>query len=468
MGFLCLCGTGLVWAGSAAGQSSSISLQDLSAFRDAGSSWQVAGNVSADLSKQDVLFPASGKGVLVNLPDKRHPGKDLYSATEYGDMDLELDYMMAPGANSGIYLQGRYEIQLLDSWSVKTPTSADNGGIYERWDDHRPEGQQGYEGYAPRVNASRAPGLWQHIKISFQAPRFDAAGKKIANARILRIALNGVMIHEDVELQGVTRGGGEEKATGPLRLQGDHGAVAFRNIQVTAYPNGRNEAERNDRRDEVDPILVDAPATTLLRSFMDVPGGPRIVHAISVGSPEQVHYTYDLDRGMLVQVWRGNFLDATPMWHDRGNGCSRPRGTVQYLGKPAFTLATLGNADAAWPADTAGTGYRPRGYVLDGNDRPTFKYDVYGSQVTDAIRVMADGHGITRELTVTQPAPGLYAKVAEGIAIEVNKELYVVDGRAYYLQLEDAGGAKPVIRKSGERQELLIPVKGKIRYSILF
>jgi hypothetical protein len=104
----------------------------------------------------------------------------LFTKTVYGDADLELDYMMAKGSNSGIYLQGRYEIQLLDSWGTVNPKSGDNGGIYERWDDSKPEGQQGYDGHAPRQNASRAPGLWQHIKISFQAPRFDGKGQKIA------------------------------------------------------------------------------------------------------------------------------------------------------------------------------------------------------------------------------------------------------------------------------------------------
>src|SRR5690606_31495416 len=145
------------------------------------------------------------------------------------------------GSNSGIYLQGRYEIQLLDSWGVVNPTAGDNGGIYERWDGSKPEGQKGFQGYAPRQNVSRAPGLWQQLMISFQAPKFDGDGNKIQNARILRIELNGVVIHENVELFGPTRGGMEnnEKAQGPLRIQGDHGAVAFRVIKITSYDKPR-------------------------------------------------------------------------------------------------------------------------------------------------------------------------------------------------------------------------------------
>lgn len=596
IGFLIMCSAGLALNQKAIGQSSQIPLQDLSSFKDPGSSWQIAGDVNANLEKENVLHTSKGTGILVNLPGKRNRGQDLFSDFEHGDLDLELDYMMAAGSNSGIYLQGRYELQLLDSWSVKTPHPSDNGGIYERWDDSRGKGNEGYEGYAPRQNASKAPGLWQHLKVSFQAPRFDAAGKKTENAKILRMELNGVLIHENIELNGPTRGsvgGGDEKPAGPLRIQGDHGAVAFKNIsirqynttlpeltglQYTAYagPVGRdvdlsklkelakgdaakltahspvlaeqyalaykgvlhvkeageysftlnasggggmikinNKESRGNRAkenlpagdvpveilyarsnqwgspslglsvsgpgfreayfgdaitpDQTDPILLDAASNTILRSFMDVPGHSKVVHAVSVGSPEKVHYTYDMDRGMIVQVWRGNFLETTPMWHERGNGTSRPQGAVQRFGNPYFTLGRLSGQQDAWIADTTGSGYRPKGYVLDDQDRPTFRYQIFGSTVTDQIRVSADGHGIQRELTVTAPAADLYAKLAEGAQIEVlDKDMYVIDGRSYYLQLQDAGGAKPVVRDANGRKELIIPVRGRLSYSILF
>ena len=147
----------------------SIPLTDLSFFKQASASWQVAGDVKADLNTANILQPSAGTGVLLNTPGSKTPGADLYSNMEHGDADLELDYMMAKGSNSGIYLQGRYEVQLLDSWGVVNAKAGDNGGVYERWDESRPQGKKGYEGYAPRQNVSRAPGLWQHLKTSFQA-----------------------------------------------------------------------------------------------------------------------------------------------------------------------------------------------------------------------------------------------------------------------------------------------------------
>jgi hypothetical protein len=112
---------------------------------------------------------------------------------------------------------------------VKEPKYGDCGGIYERWKDDK-----GYEGHAPRVNASRPPGQWQTFDVVFRAPRFDANGQKIANAKFIKVVHNGKLVHENVEVTGPTRAASfeDEKPIGPLMLQGDHGPVAFRNIRL--------------------------------------------------------------------------------------------------------------------------------------------------------------------------------------------------------------------------------------------
>lgn len=590
----------LMWCPALMAQTT-VPLNDLSFFQDPSPNWKLAANVQADLLQDEVLSTSDGTGILVNLPDKKG-AKDLYTKSVYGDADLELDYMMAKGSNSGIYLQGRYEIQLLDSWGTVNPKSGDNGGIYERWDESKPDGQKGYDGHAPRQNASRAPGLWQHIRISFQAPRFDNKGQKTSNAKILYLWLNGVLIQDNVELAGPTRGAfdNKEDVSGPLRLQGDHGAVAFKNISITSFdkpnptlsnlkysiyegsfaaepdyknlkpvtegnasilssnqgkltndflmhytgtikiteageytfklsvPGGKGALRISQKtvipiaenkgtgkislqpgelpvdlfyaktvdwakpalglivagpgireylltdanvssNDPIDPILINATANTILRSFTDLPGGIRVTHGVNVGSTEQVHYTYDLDKGMIVQVWRGGFLDATPMWHERGDGSSLPAGSVQYLGKPGPAIEKLTNTQAGWAADTVGTGYKPKGYILDGNDRPAFRYMIYGSLVNDASTVLPEGQGIHREVTVQNPADNLFMHLADGNTIELLKNgLYTVDNKSYYIRIDDAGDAKPLIRNVGGRQELIIPIQKKLTYSIIF
>lgn len=461
------CGTGHAFGQSVV----EIDLNDLSAFKNPSKSWQIVAGVKADLSKPNVVNFINGSGVLLNLPDKKNKGEDIYTVAEYGDIDLELEYLMAAGANSGIYLQGRYEVQLEDTWGSKNPTSGNNGGIYQRWDNSKPEGQKGYSGFAPRQNASRAPGLWQKMKISFQAPRFDGNGQKTQNAVILRVELNGVIIHDNVELTGVTRGSmtNDEKATGPLRLQGDHGAVAFRKIKVTKFDAPRPAEPVSNNPNAVDPIHIEASENIVLRSFMDIPGGPRVVHAVSVGSPEKVHYTYDMDNASIVQVWRGGFLNATPMWHNRGDGSSRPLGAVQFFGKPTQSLAKLSNEQAVWPVDTTNTSYRPKGYILDDQGRPSFRYLSNGSIVTDFTKVMDNGRGMSREIKVENPAKDLYFRLADAASIEeTSPGMYLIDDQSYYLRLDNTNGAKAIVREQNGRKLLIVPTGSGLSYSILF
>ena len=213
-----------------------VNLQSLADFKPTGSNWKLVGDVFYDPNKAGAGSTKPGTGILVN--DLSGKSKDqLFTIIEHGDIDLELDFMMEKGTNSGLYLQGRYEVQLYDSWGVKDPKYLDCGAIYERWDESRPEGRKGYEPHPPVQNAGRAPGLWQHMKISFQAPRFNEKGEKIANARFIKVILNGVTVQENIEVTGPTRSAAftDEKPTGSLMIQGDHGPVAFRNIQYKAY-----------------------------------------------------------------------------------------------------------------------------------------------------------------------------------------------------------------------------------------
>ena len=213
-----------------------IDLHDLHEFKATGANWKIAGDVFYDLHEGGKAKITGGSGILVNDPSGR--SKDhLFTNMEHGDIDLELEFMMEKGSNAGVYLQGRYEIQMFDSWGVDPVRVTDCGAIYERWDESRPQGRQGYEGHPPAQNVSRAPGLWQHFRIEFRAPRFNAKGEKIENARFKKVTHNGVVIHENVEVTGPTRAAAflDEKPLGPLMIQGDHGPVAVRNIKYKVY-----------------------------------------------------------------------------------------------------------------------------------------------------------------------------------------------------------------------------------------
>jgi hypothetical protein len=203
--------------------------KDLTGFRQPTGKWQVAKTVSLEATNAEKFAITAGAGILVNGAEGRTV--ELVTEAEFGDLQAHVEFCVPKHSNSGVYLMGRYEIQVYDSYGVakdKYP-GIECGGIYPRWLN-----EQNVQGHSPRVNVSKAPGEWQSFDITFRAPRFDASGKKVANAKVLRVVHNGKVVHQNVELSGPTRASlwEDEKPTGPLRFQGDHGPVAYRNLRV--------------------------------------------------------------------------------------------------------------------------------------------------------------------------------------------------------------------------------------------
>ena len=215
-------------------------LNDHRAFGPGASGWRIVGDVAADRAHAGRVTTTPGAEVLVNLA-RNGQGTNIATTWEHGGLLLDLDVMLSKGSRSGVYLQGRYEVQLADSWGVRSPTFADAGGINERWDAARGPGREGFEGHAPRMNAGRAPGIWQHLTILFAAPQFDAQGHKVADARFVRVELNGVVIHENVSVTGPTRDAPfqDERPLGPLVLQGGEGPIAVRHVHFKRYSGER-------------------------------------------------------------------------------------------------------------------------------------------------------------------------------------------------------------------------------------
>jgi hypothetical protein len=184
------------------------------------SKWSVVGAVKLTEGMPERLQGEKGSGVLLNGDDGH--GADLLTAVANGDCEVHVEFNVAKGSNSGVYFEGEYELQILDSYGKKDAelTFHDCGGIYNT--------------APPRTNVCKAPGEWQTYDVVFRAPRFDAAGNKTGNAKFVKVVQNGTLIHENVEVKGPTTAslGGPEKPEGPLMLQGDHGPVAFRNIRL--------------------------------------------------------------------------------------------------------------------------------------------------------------------------------------------------------------------------------------------
>lgn len=197
----------------------------------------LCGDVELDAETKR-LSATPGQGVIA-VTSKLNYGDDynLNSKQEFGDCEVQLEFLIGKGSNSGVKLQQRYEIQLYDSHHKEKPTARECGGIYPHW-VFRPAGKGlKYidEGFPPLLNAAKPAGEWQTLKIVFKAPRFDSENKKTENARFVLVSLNGETVQEDIEVDSPTGNASNplpEVAEAPLFLQLDHGPVAFRNVRV--------------------------------------------------------------------------------------------------------------------------------------------------------------------------------------------------------------------------------------------
>lgn len=142
-------------------------------------------------------------GCLTNMDH----ANNTRTVDEWKDFDLQLQYKTVVGGNSGVFLRGRVEIQILDSYGKEAVDTGDNGGIY---------GQ-----FAPLVNASKPAGEWNLLEATYVGDMLTAK-------------LNGLLIHDNRQITAVTGAAlpGGVNDPGPLMLQGDHGKVWFRNIKV--------------------------------------------------------------------------------------------------------------------------------------------------------------------------------------------------------------------------------------------
>ncbi|MEM6377194.1 MAG: family 16 glycoside hydrolase, partial [Bacteroidota bacterium] len=455
------------------------------------------------------------------------------------------------------------------------------------------------------------PGLWQHYKIIFHAPQFDAAGNKIKNASFGEVWLNGIKLHENVSLNGPTRAAAfeDEVAMGPLMLQGDHGPVAYRNIQykkydgvklepknlvlaeyghdseqfpsldtLTAKSSGptdsisyqagsirqkfllayqgeleipkagdyifhlntaragvaliinqdtlfsiekRVEFDQDFRAmtqleagsvpfqilynkfccpwargfvvevegpgvqrhaltsegsaytgDQPEPILVETAEEPVLQRGFLMHNGTKLTHVISVSTPADLHYAYDLAMGSLLQVWSGAFLDVTDMWHARGQKqLSKPRGPIiDFHGQP--NVFALSNASSAWPDSLAmDQNFKPIGYEIDDTGYPIFIYETNGVEVRNELLPSDTERRMTRKVSLSD-GNGLWLKIDEGDSIKALADgSYTVNDYEYFVEIADELKSTAKIRDVAGKQELLIELQSgatTVQYDIIW
>lgn len=366
------CWTCWLWlAGYAAAQPAlpytKIPLDNFAAFqRPSATTWRIVGGVMADRRREEDLQTTSGQGMLVVHPVVTNRG-NLFTRMTHGDLELEFDFLMPKGSNSGVYLQGRYEVQLLDSWRKDTLTNSDCGGLYQRYDDST---KTIFGGTAPMLNASKAPGLWQHMYVRFRAPRFDAQGRKTANALFEEVKLNGVRIHLNKDATGPTMSAAfpDEQPLGPLMFQGDHGPVAFRNIQYKAFTSGQIRLSNMQYKaykglyKSVEAMADQTPVRTGTTDTLSWRLGDRKAQ-LAVEGDMEVPRSGDYLFRFVSGGWGWLFIDGKPVIDTKGNrDFERSFYATQTLtaGKHRFQLY-YGNSDESlvWYYEGPGIPWTP-------------------------------------------------------------------------------------------------------------
>jgi len=306
-----------------------------------------------------------------------------------------------------------------------------------------------------------------------------------------------------VEIDPANPNGGELTIGGNkvARIDGKNGGVASGMLNLTAgdHPLMLAYFKTNTSRNNSISLSVEgqnvastAFSSTPLRTFTPVGAitvkvgrepvmqrgfvnhqGRKKTHVILVGEPEQTNYSLDLSKGQFLQLWRGEFMEATPMWAGRGETqLSIPLGSViEFSSKPSLTF--LADKSSVWPDSNATYNYL--GYDTNDAGRPIFKYTLGQASVREYFEPEDSGRKLAHTLTVIsgQETKEIWCRLAEGSDItRLDNGLYAVNDKQYFIELSQK--EKPVIRTTAQNtKELLLPVKAKnnigtVKYAILW
>lgn len=310
---------------------------------------------------------------------------NIQSVQSFNDFVLHAEFRIpsppdAGNGNSGIYLQGRYELQIFNSFGVAVPTGNDCGSIWNQ--------------RAASTNACLAPGVWQSYDITFRAAQWNGF-TKIANAKVT-VVLNGITVQNNVDLLGPTTGGALESPTpGPIVLQDNNSVVQFRNVIIR-------------------PLNTPLPATTTL--FPSSRGRGVLVKAVKTDAAGNI---YAAGAFTDTSTFGGTNLTAA------GNGLA---------GRDGFLARLLPDGTVVWAVSFGGAGLdeaydlalSPNGEpVIAGtfNGPATFAGNtVQGTGLDDVFVARFDANG---QMLWLQTAGGAGADTATGIATDAAGSVFV-------------------------------------------
>jgi hypothetical protein len=199
----------------------------------------------------------------------------------------------------------------------------------------------------------------------------------------------------------------------------------------------------------------------IIRSFM-VHNNKKLTHVLSVGDPSKLHYAYDLLQGSILQIWKGDFLNTTEMWHERGE----PQ-TATPLGAPIVLFGTSPIYDKTLTKDSIAD-YQYKGYTLSANGHPQFQYAYKKWMLQDQIVPGDNSRGLKRSITVTgEGKDKAMIRIAQAKSITpLGNGLYSMGDQEYFVQLTP--GLFPKIENYQGGQVLLMSANEPIQYQLIW
>jgi len=229
-----------------------------------------------------------------------------------------------------------------------------------------------------------------------------------------------------------------------------------KSLGIRAHP--LHEGGQIPQDSTIEPILLTPYDEPLIqRSFLKYDDNQKLLNSVNVGTPNGVHYSYDMATGALVLVWRGSFADATPMWHERGD---QP-GRHQVL-EPTGSVLRLTADQQLWFEENESNKIQRHGYTINNSKEPAFNYTIGPVKVKDKILTEKSAPSLKRILQFTNDSEYSSRTINYRLASAVNIKkitagLYSIDGHTYFISLDD--GSEPVIIQEEGKQNLIITLK---------
>ena len=181
-----------------------------------------------------------------------------------------------------------------------------------------------------------------------------------------------------------------------------------------------------------------------------------------------LNFVYDLGTANIVGMWRGDFVEATPMWHNRGDGSFKPRGSVQWTFLNQ-SVAELESENGAFPETGMAPDYISKGYTIEKDSNlPIFKNEYKGVSIENKITSDTSDTYLVREVSFSKLGlTNWYMKIASGKIEKGQDGSYVVGDKGYYINI--LSNQTPIVREVNGETELVLPIDGSnVKYEIIW